>query len=95
MCMCPCWGVGITPYFPKVKNADGTNAKDETGTTNVLKRNPDGCIHSFSSEQGKLVKIVNREHVLLIVRDVRCKRSGSRHQTSKNGIDENAKILKY
>ncbi len=37
-----CVHVGIepSPYFLKVKNADGTNAKDEDGTTNVLKRNP-------------------------------------------------------
>ncbi len=38
-----------TPYLPKVKNADGNERKDEDGTTNVLKRNPDGCIHSISS----------------------------------------------
>ncbi len=24
-------GIELTPYFPKVKNADGTNAKDEDG----------------------------------------------------------------
>ncbi len=71
--------------------------KDETGTTNVLKRNPDGCIHSFSSGTGKLVKLHEvMNALLLIVRDVRCESGSEYDQTSKMAfIDENAKITEY
>ncbi len=36
--------VGLNQHrtSPKVKNADGTNAKDEDGIAKRLKRNPDG-----------------------------------------------------
>ncbi len=48
--------LGLNTVLPKVKNADGTNAKDEDGNDKRSETQSDGCIYSFSSN-GKLVKI--------------------------------------
>ncbi len=87
--------LGLNQHRTSEVNTDGTNARRRTGT-NVLKRNPDGCIHSFSSEQGKSISQIVNAFATEVVRDVRCKRKWIRHQTSRMAfIDENAKILKY
>lgn len=51
-------GIEPTAYFPKVKNADGTNAKDEDGNDKRSK-NQTGWTHTFVEYgTGRTVKVV-------------------------------------
>ena len=94
-----CVHVGIEPaaYFPKVKNADGTNAKDEDGN-DKRSETQFGWMYSFVQfGTGKLVKIVNRERIAIELLETYAV-SGNGYdikQARMAFIDENAKILKY
>ncbi len=55
-------GLELTPYFLKVKNADGRTQRTRTERQTFLKRNPDGWFIR-SVRNGKLVKIINRERI--------------------------------
>ncbi len=75
-------GIELNTVLPESEECGRTNAKDE----DVPKRNPmDVFIRSPGT--GKLVKIVNRERIVGVVRDVRTPSgSDTNIKQSKNGV---------
>ena len=56
-------GIEPTAYFPKVKNADGTNAKDEEGN-DKRSNTQTGWMYTFVEYgTGRTVKVVNHGRV--------------------------------
>lgn len=90
-------GIEPTAYYPKMKNADGSNVKDEDGNDKRSETQA-GWMYSFVQfGTGKLVKIVTRERLnvdLLETYSVSGKGYDIK-QARMLFIDEEAKIVKY
>jgi hypothetical protein len=90
-------GIEPTAYFPKVKNADGTNAKDEDGNDKRSKTQTGQTYTFVEYGTGRTVKVVLSGRLQLTVRHVPTI-SGKGYNIKQSRmlfIDEGCKVERY